>query len=768
MKTDSKLTFVPPVLGPNTPQYSNIPGSQQSSALKDVSENNPLDTTRGEELSRKIDSEANNLPRVAGRLINQLFNKFNFLKKTEDKETEQQQKAEKKTAEETIKDAEEEIARIMKNKTKYKKMFSDEEVARLLELVSATVQLYIMKNRTQDALAWVQNIMKIGDENQVSTEGVMYPLYCLKISLNIELKSYGVARSDLNFLKMAYSETAQKDPKIFYYEALSTIGSSTGLSLPSMANVRQKVMDLLNRALELASDDAPCYLQRGVVFANSGQNQEAFNDFTKAIELGLKDSQTFYQRAMVAKNLGRHKESVADFTKAITLGLQNSQTFYQRALVLESLGEDQLAIDDFIKVINSDPKNYQAYGKAINLLIKNGGKDRAVELLLKRGVINKDKSIDKSPALDDFSRVIELDPLNHQAYNYRGELLHSLGRTQEAIDDFTKLTELQPDDYRNFYKRGLFYKGIDGGDKKAIADFTQALALNPGNPDIIFARATSIGSSDFRSAIEDIKAIENPTPQMQETLSEYERQWDELNADAATAFKVIGGIVAAVALPIFSYLYYTRDQRNNLDLNPVMRDREELDRALTFYFKSAIEMTVDFENVEDRRLLNEFFNSLIPVINGTPNRDNLDRVFQEILHSDPNGFVDFINNEVRMVFGDQRDGDVDQLVENIFSPIKAMFDQMRSSEFRYQAMDNFFVNDPNYRISLQNLVEAIGENWEVRYGEIFNRGFLLALNNIYTNVMMPEEPIVEAPQQAVGPVGSSVLVNNPNQVGRGE
>ena len=61
---------------------------------------------------------------------------------------------------------------------------------------------------------------------------------------------------------------------------------------------------------------------------------------------------------------------------------------------------------------------------------------------------NRGRSYDKlgqhQRAIEDYDKVIELDPNNAEAYNNRGSSYHSLGQNERATEDFDKAIELDP------------------------------------------------------------------------------------------------------------------------------------------------------------------------------------------------------------------------------------------------------------------------------------------------------------------------------------
>ena len=65
--------------------------------------------------------------------------------------------------------------------------------------------------------------------------------------------------------------------------------------------------------------------------------------------------------------------------------------------------------------------------------------------------------------VEDFDRVIELEPRNALAYSNRGILRAQIGDINRAIEDFTRVIALNRDDILSVYHRALLYIQIKSG-----------------------------------------------------------------------------------------------------------------------------------------------------------------------------------------------------------------------------------------------------------------------------------------------------------------
>ena len=78
-----------------------------------------------------------------------------------------------------------------------------------------------------------------------------------------------------------------------------------------------------------------------------------------------------------------------------------------------------------------------------------------------------------SEAVEDFTEVLNSNPRNAIALNYRAFAHYRSGNFIESINDYNKAIDLNPENQMSYYNRGMAH--LRAGDKpKACADFHQA------------------------------------------------------------------------------------------------------------------------------------------------------------------------------------------------------------------------------------------------------------------------------------------------------
>ncbi|MCZ9892541.1 tetratricopeptide repeat protein [Brachyspira hyodysenteriae] len=115
-------------------------------------------------------------------------------------------------------------------------------------------------------------------------------------------------------------------------------------------------------------------------------------------------------------------------------------------------------------------------------------------------------------AIEDFNKIIELNPKDRDAYFFRGLTKTGLKLYEEAIEDFNEAIKLNLKNWESYFARGVSKSSLKLYEE-AIVDFNKTIKLNPKNEKAYFNRGIAkIESKKYGKDIEDFnKAIElNP------------------------------------------------------------------------------------------------------------------------------------------------------------------------------------------------------------------------------------------------------------------
>ncbi len=128
-----------------------------------------------------------------------------------------------------------------------------------------------------------------------------------------------------------------------------------------------------------------------------------------------------------------------------------------RAMTKQYLKKNKLALQDLDNAVQLDPKNADFYTNY-------------------KDVQNYQNTI------ENYTKVIELNPKDNQLYALRGEIQILLKNYENAIEDYTKAIDLDPKN-ADYYNNRSFAKQYLQDFQGAIEDLNRAIQLNPENPD---------------------------------------------------------------------------------------------------------------------------------------------------------------------------------------------------------------------------------------------------------------------------------------------
>jgi len=185
------------------------------------------------------------------------------------------------------------------------------------------------------------------------------------------------------------------------------------------------------------------------------------------------------------------------YTNAIQLYPDFNAAYYNRAIAYEDLAENDSinsaniflkAINDYKKVLELDPYDVDCYF--------NMG---ALYLELEQF----------NDALNAFNKALKIDPEDTYSYTYRGDVYLEMNNSNAAFADYNQAISIEPDDGYLYFDRGYAYLNLREY-QNAIMDFNKAISLISDEQDFYYARAeayeatgdTIKADTDFKKADE--------------------------------------------------------------------------------------------------------------------------------------------------------------------------------------------------------------------------------------------------------------------------
>ena len=113
-----------------------------------------------------------------------------------------------------------------------------------------------------------------------------------------------------------------------------------------------------DKLIELDSDNADAYHERGDFYYETDQYGKAIADYSRAIELEPRYTSAYFNRAYAYGEIGEYEKAIADYSEAIRLDPNDAQAYYNRGLDYQNKGDVSKAVSDLEKCIglSTDPE----------------------------------------------------------------------------------------------------------------------------------------------------------------------------------------------------------------------------------------------------------------------------------------------------------------------------------------------------------------------------------------------------------------------------
>ncbi len=282
----------------------------------------------------------------------------------------------------------------------------------------------------------------------------------------------------------------------------ATIYHNRGRIFAEFSEYQQAIRNY-TRAIELDPKEVSFYRDRGVAYAKCKEYQQAIADYTSVIDLDPKNAWAYRERGIANRRLKEYEKAITDFTQAIRLEPERALTYRYRGWSYQSNKEYEKALVDFSHAIKLAPQearcyedrgqvymNLEEYEKAIADL------STAVELIPQEAQFYDDrghayaKLKEYEKAIADFTQAINLEPERVLTYRYRGWSYQSNKEYEKALVDFTRVIELAPQSVWLYQDRGSTYIQLEEYEK-AIADFNRSVELEPSNASLYSRRGSA-------------------------------------------------------------------------------------------------------------------------------------------------------------------------------------------------------------------------------------------------------------------------------------
>ncbi len=221
-------------------------------------------------------------------------------------------------------------------------------------------------------------------------------------------------------------------------------------------------LNLWNDTINKTSDSSLAFICRGNVYMDNFQYTNAILDYNRALAINPRKANVYGSRGMAYQSLNKFPEALDDYSMVLAINPNNMEALFNRAMLFKNMNAFKEGIVDFSRAIQLDTN------KKTSLISYKS-----------RGLMYA-KSGDTKSALQDFSKVIELEPNNLTNYYQRGLAYNHLGQYKNAITDFNHILVSNPNDGNALNNRGIAFMKLKKI-KEAKLDFLKAIKNSQNN-----------------------------------------------------------------------------------------------------------------------------------------------------------------------------------------------------------------------------------------------------------------------------------------------
>ncbi|KAJ3184569.1 cytochrome c oxidase subunit 1 [Geranomyces variabilis] len=278
--------------------------------------------------------------------------------------------------------------------------------------------------------------------------------------------------------------TMTSEERLRYPVFLET-GEDISLTAKNAEKREHEIIEM-NRVIEEDEVPIPANLRRrGFFLGQQGEYRLALADFNKSLEYDPFNSDALWYRHQLHLLFGDVQAALRDLDAITEANRQHLGAFQMKGRIYQELGAVKMAVVNYSQVIKLKPYDADAYLQRASLF------EQENEMVY---------------ANEDYKMVRQLDPTNVPAM--RNLAIYSFERRlwTDSNDAFTRLIELNPNDYDAYVYRARANAHL-GRFEDAFLDLSTAVKINPAHPAIYFHRASLLRVRNPFKAIEDYSVV---------------------------------------------------------------------------------------------------------------------------------------------------------------------------------------------------------------------------------------------------------------------
>lgn len=196
-------------------------------------------------------------------------------------------------------------------------------------------------------------------------------------------------------------------------------------------------------------------VEQGNQHIKAHEYSPAIDNFRKALSQSPDDEAAINGMIRAYTLSNDYKNAQKHIEMALAKQPNNAEFLLRQGILHNHKGNFEKAVEVFENGMQQNPSN-----------------EIAIQILMNKAAAELNLN-NFSAAITDYSNVLEIDPRNTSAFNYRGMANYKAGNYQSAVEDYTSALDLDPSLSLAYYNRGMVLLKLH--DKpKACADFQKS------------------------------------------------------------------------------------------------------------------------------------------------------------------------------------------------------------------------------------------------------------------------------------------------------
>jgi tetratricopeptide (TPR) repeat protein len=251
-----------------------------------------------------------------------------------------------------------------------------------------------------------------------------------------------------NGLKL-FSDVIEKNPNLpFAY-------NNRGYAYQKYYNDMDKALADYSTAIRIDSTYYRSLSNRGVVYFNLGDPENAIRDFTRSLDYHPQNEDALLGRANSLSSLGRYANALPDYDRYLELQPGNAQAWLWRGVAHYNTGAHQEALKNILQSRKIDPQSDEAaYWEALS---------------------HKELQ-QKDAALQAIETALRINPQRYDAALLAGLVHYESGAYDAAIEAFELSTRIEPQYAPAYVNKAAVY-AAKGDFQRALGNLRKAVEL---------------------------------------------------------------------------------------------------------------------------------------------------------------------------------------------------------------------------------------------------------------------------------------------------